>query len=134
MQAQARSEGQLAGQMTDAATSMREQDLGNQRNAWYGMLGRQQQNMDAQYGQFKDQRGWQGNRLQFLNGILGSLNGQGTTTGTGPNENYSSAGQNAAGLAALFGSGYQQYQANQSSQPPAYTNQDVGAYWSQGGW
>lgn len=71
-------------------------------------IGQQQQNLaqgayDTAYGDFQEWRDWDANRLGVLSNALGAIQG-GTATQTGPNPNYRSAGQNAAGYAALLAS------------------------------
>lgn len=71
-------------------------------------IGQQQQNLaqgayDTAYGNFQEWRDWDTNRLGVLANALGTIQG-GTSTQTGANPNYRSAGQNAAGYAALLAS------------------------------
>lgn len=71
-------------------------------------IGQQQQNVwqsafDTDYGDFVEERDWDANRLGVLSNALGSIQG-GTSSQTGANPNYKSAGQNAAGYAALLAS------------------------------
>lgn len=71
-------------------------------------IGQQQQNLlqgvyDTGYGNYMDQRNYPAQQLGVLANALGSIQG-GTSSQTGPNPNYRSAGQNAAGYAALLAS------------------------------
>jgi hypothetical protein len=74
-------------------------------------IGQQQQALnqdvyDTGYNNYLDQRDWSANRVGVLSNALGAING-GTSTQTGANPNYRSAGQNAAAaatvLAAMWG-------------------------------
>lgn len=95
----------LARELGNASTGIRYADANARRGEYNNMLGRQQNLLDANYGQYLDQRDFRANRIGLLNNTLASLRG-GTTTqsNTGPNPNYRSAGQNAAGYAALLAS------------------------------
>lgn len=71
-------------------------------------IGQQQQNLyqglyDQGYDDFVEGRDWDQNQLGVLANALGSIQG-GTSSQTGANPNYRSAGQNAAGYAALLAS------------------------------
>jgi hypothetical protein len=71
-------------------------------------IGQQQQGLmqnalDTDYDEYRDWRDWDVNRLGALTNALGSIQG-GTSSSTGANPNYRSAGQNAAGYAALLAS------------------------------
>lgn len=73
-----------------------------------GSIGTQQQGLlqsifDTGYNDYLDERGWDANQLGVLTNALGSIQG-GTTSQTGANPNYQSAGQNALGYAALLAS------------------------------
>ncbi|MFC3816635.1 hypothetical protein [Lysobacter sp. GCM10012299] len=75
-------------------------------NQLFGM-GQQQQLLqqlgyDTQYGDFTEQRDWKGNQLGVLANALGTIQG-GSTSQTGANPNYRSAGQNALSAAAAIG-------------------------------
>lgn len=59
--------------------------------------------MDIGYDDFREWRDWDANRLGVLTNALGSIQG-GTTSATGDNPNYRSAGQNAAAGAAILAS------------------------------
>lgn len=59
--------------------------------------------MDTAYDDFREWRDWDANRLGVLTNALGSIQG-GTTSSTGANPNYRSAGQNAAAAAAILAS------------------------------
>lgn len=59
--------------------------------------------LDTAYGDFQEWRDWDANRLGVLTNALGSIQG-GTTSATGANPNYRSAGQNAAAAAAILAS------------------------------
>ena len=59
--------------------------------------------LDTMYGDFQEWRDWDANRLGVLTNALGSVQG-GTSTQTGANPNYRSAGQNAAAYAAILAS------------------------------
>src|SRR5690606_20759544 len=59
--------------------------------------GTNQAGLDADYGQFLDQRGWQGNRLGLLARVLATIEGRGAQTQSGPKPNYRAAGQNILG-------------------------------------
>lgn len=62
--------------------------------------------LDQNYGDFTEARDWDANRLGLLTNALASVNGgtSSSSTGTQANPNYRSAGQNAAGYAALLAS------------------------------
>lgn len=88
--------------------------MGSLNDAKYGdaralmNIGQQQQGllqnaMDTDYDEYRDWRDWDVNRLGALTNALGSVQG-GTSSSTGANPNYRSAGQNAAGYAALLAS------------------------------
>jgi len=71
-------------------------------------IGQQQQNLlnqvyDTGYQDFVDWRDWDANRLTTLTNALGAIQG-GTSSSTGANPNYRSAGQNAATTAAIIAS------------------------------
>lgn len=71
-------------------------------------IGQQQQNLyqglyDQGYEDFQDWRNYDQNQLGVLANALGSIQG-GSQSQTGANPNYKSAGQNAAGYAALLAS------------------------------
>lgn len=71
-------------------------------------IGAQQQGLaqnayDVGYDNFTEWRDWDANRLGALTNALGAIQG-GTSAQTGANPNYRSAGQNAAGYAALLAS------------------------------
>lgn len=71
-------------------------------------IGMQEQNLaqsvyDTGYEDFQDWRNYDQNQLGVLANALGSIQG-GTSSQTGANPNYRSAGQNAAGYAALIAS------------------------------
>lgn len=71
-------------------------------------IGGQQQGLlqsvfDTGYGDWQDSQNWDANRLSALTNALGAIQG-GTSSSTGANPNYRSAGQNAATAAALFAS------------------------------
>lgn len=71
-------------------------------------IGQQQQNLyqgvyDQGYDDFRDWRDYDANQLGVLANALGAVQG-GTASQTGANPNYRSAGQNAAGYAALLAS------------------------------
>ena len=71
-------------------------------------IGQLQQNLgqsvyDTAYDDFREYRDWDANRLGVLTNALGAIQG-GTSSQTGANPNYRSAGQNAAGYAALLAS------------------------------
>lgn len=71
-------------------------------------IGAQQQGLaqnayDVGYDNFTEWRDWDANRLGILTNALGAIQG-GTSSQTGANPNYRSAGQNAAGYAALLAS------------------------------
>ncbi|WP_414488370.1 hypothetical protein [Stenotrophomonas maltophilia] len=69
------------------------------------LLNQQAINDDRQ--QFNEWRDWDVNRLGLLSNALGAIRGgTGTETKTGDNPNYTSAGQNAAGWAAVIASLY----------------------------
>jgi hypothetical protein len=148
-QAVAESQRQLANELGDVSTTLRNQDytrqaalaesaLDRQGNAWAmnrnqelaalgaipGLnearyddaralmnIGQQQQNLwqsvyDQGHQDFTEGRDWQANRLGLLTNALSAIQG-GQTSQTGPNPNYTSAGQNTAAmataLAALWG-------------------------------
>lgn len=81
------------------------QQLGQQ-----GAIGQvtNQSQLDADYNTYVEGRDWSANRLGLLGNILGTIQG-GTSSQTGANPNYRSAGQNAATaatiIAALYGGG-----------------------------
>ena len=93
----------FARELAHASTGIRYQNAENMRDDWYNRLNRRQQLDDANYGQYLDQRDFRGSRIGLLSNALGSIKG-GTSSSTGPNPNYRSAGQNAAGYAALLAS------------------------------
>lgn len=71
-------------------------------------IGQQQQNWlnsvyDTGYEDFREWRDWDANRLGVLTNALGAIQG-GSSSQTGANPNYRSAGQNAAGYAAILAS------------------------------
>lgn len=67
------------------------------------LLNQQAINDDRQ--QFNDWRDWDANRLGLLTNALGAIRGgSSSNTTTGDNPNYTSAGQNAAGYAAILAS------------------------------
>lgn len=71
-------------------------------------IGQQQQlndqaGLDANYDQYLDARDWDQNRLNALTGALGTITG-GSSSTTGQNPNYRSAGQNALTAAAIVAS------------------------------
>ena len=66
-----------------------------------------QQAINDDREQFNEWRDWDANRLGLLTGALGSIRGgTSSNTSTGDNPNYKSAGENAAGYAALIASLY----------------------------
>lgn len=74
------------------------------------MLGRNQQQLDANYGQYLDQRDYGASRIGLMSNALASIKGgTGSSSQTGANPNYTSASQNAATyatiLASLWGGG-----------------------------
>lgn len=95
----------LARELGNAATNIRYQNQDNLRQDWNAQLARQQAALDAQYGQYLDQRDYGSRNIDLMNRALGTITG-GTSSTTGPNPNYTSAGQNAAGYAALLASLY----------------------------
>lgn len=122
------SQGELANQLGRVSTQMRSQDYDRQNALKMGALGmlpqlndaryddsrallnigQQQQNLaqnvfDTGYDDFVEQRDWQANRLGVLTNALGSIQG-GTSSQTGANPNYRSAGQNAAAAAMVLAS------------------------------
>ena len=71
-------------------------------------IGQQEQNLrqsvyDTGYENFTEERDWDKNQLGVLANALGTVQG-GSSSQTGANPNYKSAGQNAAGYAALLAS------------------------------
>lgn len=64
-----------------------------------------QAQLDSAYNQYLDQRDWSANQLGVLGNILGTVQG-GSSSMTGANSNYRSAGQNAATAAALIAAMY----------------------------
>lgn len=75
-----------------------------------GSIGAQQQNLwqqaiNADMGEFDREQNWDADRLGLLTGALGSIRG-GTSSSTGANPNYRSAGENAASYAAILASLY----------------------------
>lgn len=99
------SQAALARELAGNATNVRYANQDNLMRDWYAQLARQQQLNDANYDQYIDARDWQGRQLGILTNALGSIQG-GTTSQTGANPNYRSAGQNAATYATLFASLY----------------------------
>lgn len=59
--------------------------------------------LDTGYNDFREWRDWDANRLGVLTNALGAIQG-GTTSATGDNPNYRSAGQNAAAVGAILAS------------------------------
>lgn len=99
------SQAALAREMANASTGIRFQNADNQRQDWYQQLGRQQALDDANYNQYLDARGYDERNIQLMNDALRTImGGTSTSTSTGANPNYRSAGQNAAAYAALFAS------------------------------
>lgn len=71
-------------------------------------IGQQQQGLwqglyDQGYQDYVEGRDWEQNQIGMLANALGSVNG-GTSSQTGANPNYKSAGENALGYAALIAS------------------------------
>ncbi len=64
-----------------------------------------QAQLDSAYNQYLDKRDWSANQLGVLGNILGTVQG-GSSSMTGANSNYRSAGQNAATAAALIAAMY----------------------------
>jgi hypothetical protein len=102
-QALAGSQQGLARELANASTGIRFQNADNMRNDWNQQLGRQQLLNDANYNSYLDERGHGGRQVGLMNDALRSIMG-GTSSSTGPNPNYTSAGQNAAGYAAIIAS------------------------------
>ncbi len=75
------------------------------RGEYNNMLGRNQAGLDANYQQYLDQRDYGANRIGLMTNALGAIKG-GTSSQTGANPNYVSAGQNAASYAAILASMY----------------------------
>lgn len=61
-----------------------------------------QAGLDTAYNNYLDERGWNANQLGVLTNALGAIQG-GTSTQTGANPNYRSAGQNILSGAATLG-------------------------------
>lgn len=97
------SQAALARELAGNATNVRYANQDNLMKDWYQQLNRQQQLNDANYNQYVDQRDWQARQLGTLTNALGAIQG-GSSSQTGPNPNYRSAGQNAASAAALAAS------------------------------
>lgn len=65
----------------------------------------QQQAINDDRAQFNEWRDWDANQLGLLNNALGTVRGgSSTSSSTGANPNYKSAGENAAGYAAILAS------------------------------
>lgn len=93
----------LARELGNAATNIRYQNADNQRQDWYLQLAREQQNLDNGYQQYLDRRNYPASQIELMNRALGTITG-GTSSSTGPNPNYTSAGQNAATWLSVLGS------------------------------
>lgn len=91
--------------MGNSSNNLRFNQAQQQAGAWTDAVGRQQNELDANYGMYLDQRDFAANRSGLLNNALASIQG-GTSSqsNTGANPNYRSAGQNAAGYAAILAS------------------------------
>lgn len=91
--------------MGNSSNNLRFSQADAQRDAWTGAVGREQQDLDANYGMYLDQRDFAANRSGLLNNALASIKG-GTSSqsNTGANPNYRSAGENAASYGALIAS------------------------------
>ena len=105
LQALQGSQDAFAHQLAEASTGIRADNADAQRTAYEAMLGRNQQQLDDNYGQYLDQRDFQANRLGLMSNALASIKG-GTSSGaqTGANPNYVSAGQNATAAASILAS------------------------------
>jgi len=76
-----------------------------QRDEWTNAIGREQSDLDKQYGMYVDERDFAANRSGLLNNALASIRGgTASQSNTGANPNYKSAGENAAGYAAILAS------------------------------
>lgn len=100
----------LARGLADASTDIRYRNADNLRNDWYLQLARQQQANDYGYQNYLDARDWDVRNLDIMNNALRNITGgTSTSSATGPNPNYRSAGQNAlaygAIIASMFGGG-----------------------------
>lgn len=102
-QAQQGSQQALARELANASTGIRFQNADNMRQDYDKQLGRQQLLNDANYNAYLDERGHSSRQLDLMNNALRSITG-GTSSSTGANPNYTSAGQNAAGYAAIIAS------------------------------
>ena len=103
MQAMQGSQQGLARELANASTGIRFQNADNMRNDWNQQLTRQQLLNDSNYNAYLDERGHGSRQLDLMNNALRSITG-GTSSTTGANPNYTSAGQNAAGYAAIIAS------------------------------
>jgi hypothetical protein len=96
-----------AHQLAEASTGIRAQQADAQRDAWNQLMARQQAALDANYGQYLDQRNFKQSQIDTMTRALGSIMGSsGSSSSTGPNPNYTSAGQNAATWATIIASMY----------------------------
>jgi hypothetical protein len=107
LQALQGSQDAFAHQLAEGSTGIRGNQADAQRDAWTSMMGRNQAADDAAYQQYLDRRDFQANRLGLMSNALASIKG-GTSSGsqTGPNPNYTSAGQNATAWASILASMY----------------------------
>jgi hypothetical protein len=107
LQALQGAEDAYAHQLAEASTGIRAQNADAQRDAWNQQLARQQAGLDANYGQYLDQRNYKQSQIDTMTRALGSIMGSsGSSSSTGPNPNYTSAGQNAATWAGILASMY----------------------------
>jgi hypothetical protein len=106
-QAQQGSQYAFARELGNASNDIRYQNADAQRQEYNNMQGRNQAGLDAQYGQYQDQQNYGANRIGTMTNALRAITGgSGTQSQTGANPNYTSAGQNVAGYAALLGGMY----------------------------
>lgn len=100
-------QGAFARELGNSSNNLRFGQADAQRGEWTAAVARQQNDLDAQYGSYLDQRDFNANRMGLLNNTLGTITGgTSSNSASGANPNYRSAGQNAAGYAALIASMY----------------------------
>lgn len=105
MQALQGSQQAFARELANSSNDIRYQNADAQRGEYNSMLGRNQAGLDANYQQYQDQQNYGANRIGLLTNALGAIKG-GTSSETGANPGYRSAGTNAATAAAIFAAMY----------------------------